>query len=183
MKRPALAAAFCLVVSSLVMTTSMGEAHATEVGGPRRFGLGFAIGEPTSLVGKYFLNPVNAIDFGLAFARLRRNCDPRPGPGYRCERFGYVSVNADYLWQDNLAREAFRLDWHIGAGGRLSVSDDYYYYYDEEVLIFARMPVGLDLTFAKPEFLEVFMEVAPALLLVPEIDLELEAFVGVRFYF
>ena len=51
------------------------------------------------------------------------------------------------------------------------------------MLIFARMPVGLDLTFNKPEFLEVFMEVAPALLLVPEIDLELEAFLGVRFYF
>jgi hypothetical protein len=183
MKRPALAAVAGLFLSCVVVATFGSKAHATEVGSARRFGLGFAIGEPTSLVGKYFLNPVNAVDFGLAFARLRRNCDPRPGPGYRCERFGYVSVSADYLWQDTLAREGFRLDWHIGPGGRLSVSDDYYYYYDEEVLIFARMPVGLDLTFNRPEFLEVFAEVAPALLLVPEIDLELEAFVGVRFYF
>ena len=151
------------------------------MGSARRFGLGFAIGEPTSLVGKYFLNSVNAIDFGLAFGRFRRRCDS--GPGYRCERFGYVSVSGDYLWQDTLAREAFKLDWHIGPGARLSIADDYYYYYDEDVLIFARMPVGLDLTFDRPDFLEVFAEIAPALLLVPAIDLELEAFVGVRFYF
>jgi hypothetical protein len=179
MKRPTAVALFCLAVT-LVTLAAARPSHATEVGGARRLGLGFAIGEPTSLVGKYFLNSVNAIDFGLAFARLRRYC--AAGPPYRCERFGYVSVSADYLWQDNLAREGFRLDWHIGPGGRLSVSDAYYEY-DDDVLIFARMPVGLDLTFQRPEFLEVFMEVAPALLIIPAVDLEIEAFVGVRFYF
>ncbi len=163
----------------LVIVASIGEAQATEVGRSRRFGLGFAIGEPTSLVGKYFLSPVNAIDFGVAFGRLRRRCEP----GVPCDRFGYVSLSGDYLWQDTLAVEAFKLDWHIGPGARLSIADDYYYYYDEDVLIFARMPVGLDLTFNRPDFLEVFAEIAPALLLVPEIDLELEAFVGLRLYF
>ena len=176
MKRPALVA-----ISCLVLTIGIGEAYATEVGGARRLGLGFAVGEPTSLVGKYFLSSVNAIDFGIAFARFRRrNCVA--GPGYRCERFGYFSVNGDYLWEDVLARDRFRLDWHIGPGARLSVSDDYYGY-SEEVLIFARMPVGLDFTFQRPEFLEVFVEIAPALLLLPAIDLGIEAFVGVRFYF
>jgi hypothetical protein len=162
------------------MASGIEPAQATEVGGARRFGLGFAIGEPTSLVGKYFLSSANAIDFGVAFARVRRRCDRLAGPG--CERFGYVSLSADYLWQDTLAREAFRLDWHIGPGGRLSVGDDYYTY-DEDVLIWARMPVGLDMTFPRPDFLEVFAEVAPALLLVPATRLDLEAFVGVRFYF
>jgi hypothetical protein len=176
MKRPALVAISCLVLMS-----GLGDAAATEVGGARRFGLGFAIGEPVSLVGKYFLNSINAIDFGLAFARFRRRyCTP--GPDYRCERFGYLSLNGDYLWEDTLARERFRLNWHIGPGARLSLSDDYYGY-TEDVLIFARMPVGLDFTFDRPEFLEVFVEIAPALLLLPEIDFGLEAFVGVRFYF
>jgi hypothetical protein len=156
--------------------------HATEVGGSRRLGLGFAVGEPTSLVGKYFINPANAIDFGLAFARFRRSCER--APLYRCDRAGFISVNADYLWQDNLAREAFRLDWHIGAGGRLSVADEYYGVDDDEnVSLFARMPIGLDLTFQRPSFLEVFMELAPALLLIPGLELDLEAFIGVRLYF
>jgi hypothetical protein len=174
MKRPALVA-----LLALVLTTGIGEAYATEVGSARRLGLGFAIGEPTSLVGKYFLNSINAIDFGLAFARFRhRNC----APGVDCGRLGYLSVSGDYLWEDMLARERFKLDWHIGPGARLSFSDDYYGY-SGDVLLFARMPVGLDFTFDRPDFLEVFVELAPALLLVPAVALKLEAFVGVRFYF
>ncbi len=173
MKRPALVAIFCIV-----LTTGIGEAYATEVGSARRLGLGFAIGEPTSLVGKYFLNSINAIDFGLAFTRFRsRNC----APGESCGR-GYLSLNGDYLWEDVLARERFRLDWHIGPGARLSFFDEFYGY-SEQVLLFARMPVGLDFTFDRPDFLEAFVELAPALLLLPALRLNLEAFVGVRFYF
>jgi hypothetical protein len=176
MKRPTLAAVFFLV-----MATGVAEAQATEVGGARRFGLGFAIGEPTtSIVGKYFLNQVNAIDFGIGFASIRHRCDQRPG--LSCDRVGFLSLTGDYLWHDVLAREGFKLDWHIGPGGRLTISDDRYGY-SEDILIFARMPVGLDLTFQKPEFLEVFLEIAPALLLLPGVSLELEAFLGVRFYF
>ena len=180
MRRPTIVALFCLALT-LSPPTGVRPSHATEVGGARRFGLGFAIGEPISLVGKYFLSSVNAIDFGLAFARVRRYC-ARVAP-YRCDRAGHLSLHGDYLWQENLAREGFRLDWHIGPGARLSFNDNYYDEYADDVLIFARMPVGLDLTFQRPDFLEVFVEVAPALLLIPAVDLEIEAFVGVRFYF
>jgi hypothetical protein len=45
------------------------------------------------------------------------------------------------------------------------------------------MPVGLDLGFRKPSFLEVFLELAPAVYIVPGVYLDLEAFLGVRFYF
>jgi hypothetical protein len=45
------------------------------------------------------------------------------------------------------------------------------------------MPVGVDLMFRKPDFLEVFLELAPALYLVPGVGLDIEAFLGVRFYF
>ena len=46
-----------------------------------------------------------------------------------------------------------------------------------------RMPVGLDLTFARPSFLEVFFELAPIFFVTPFTDLEVEALLGVRFYF
>jgi hypothetical protein len=45
------------------------------------------------------------------------------------------------------------------------------------------MPLGLDLGFRKPDFLEVFVEIAPAMYIVPGLDLDIEAFLGVRFYF
>jgi hypothetical protein len=78
-----------------------------------------------------------------------------------------------------------RTTW--SAGGRVWFWDDYYYdrvYYDDNDVAFAlRMPVGLDFTFRRPSFLEVYLEVAPALYVFPGVDLMAEAFIGVRFYF
>jgi len=149
-------------------------ASATEVGRGRDFGLGVAIGSPTSIVGKYYLSQENAIDFGLGFWTY----------GWGCGRHGYcdgrsfdvITVNADYLWQDEVARGAkVNLDWHIGAGGRFWAGGG--------TALAARMPVGLDLMFRKPAWLELFVEIAPALYIVPGVGLDLEGFLGVRFYF
>ena len=150
-------------------------AHATEVGHGRNFGLGVAFGSPTSIVGKYFLSSENAIDFGLGFWTYGWGCNNR---GF-CEgrSFDVVTVNADYLWQDSVVHGGkASLDWHIGAGGRVWIGGG-------DASIAARMPVGLDLTFRKPSFLEVFLEIAPAVYVVPDVHLELEGFLGVRFYF
>jgi hypothetical protein len=153
-------------------------ARATEVGTSRTFGLGFAIGDPTSIVGKYFLNPSNAIDFGIAFYNYDNRYCGR-GPYRDCDGLDYVSFNADYLWQETIARGTARLDWHIGAGGRIAVNDRY----DDSLMLAARMPVGLDLMFDKPSFVEAFVELAPMLVIVPGTHFDVEAFIGVRFYF
>lgn len=151
-------------------------ANATEVGRGRDFGLGVAFGSPTSIVGKIFVGGENAVDFGLGFWTYGWGCNDR---GY-CEggrSFDVVTVNADYLWQDPLVHGAkASLDWHIGAGGRVWIGGG-------DAAIAARMPVGLDLTFRRPDFLEVFVEIAPAMYVVPGLYLDLEAFLGVRFYF
>jgi hypothetical protein len=166
------------------------EARATEVGTARSFGLGFALGEPTdiAIVGKYFIDSSNALDFGLGFydwndddrcwwdSRRVRHCN---------DGLSHVSLHLDYLWQDNLARGTAKLDWYIGAGGRLWIFDDNYRGWDDDndLALAARMPVGLALSFDRPSFLEVFLELAPALYIIPDLDLELEAFIGVRFFF
>ena len=153
-------------------------AQATEVGNRRTLGLGFALGAPSSLVGKYFLDGSNAIDFGFSFWRLGRRC--RGGPPYNCNSFGYVGVFADYLWYDTLARGTARLDWHFGPGGRIWAGNDSR---GDDVVLAARMPIGLDLTFDSPNFLEIFFDVAPGIVVVPYTDLEIEGYLGVRLYF
>jgi hypothetical protein len=169
------------IVSAGVAAALLGastRASATEVGKGRDFGIGFAFGSPTSLVAKYFIGGGNALDFGLGFWRYG-NC---PGNDNRpfCDEyrpFSLVSVNMDYLWQEPLvAGSAASLDWHIGAGGRVWAGGG-------DFALAARMPVGLDLTFRKPSFLEVFLELAPAVYIVPSVYLDIEAFLGVRFYF
>lgn len=162
---------------------SVHQAQATEVGSSRNIGLGFAVGTPTSIVGKMFLNSTNAIDVGLAFWDSYDGCYYRDRgvcvDGDGREGIDHVSLNADYLWQEPLARGTAQLDWHIGAGGRLSISD----YYRSNVFLAARMPVGLDLTFDRPNFLETFVELAPRLVVIPVVRFQVEAFIGVRFYF
>jgi hypothetical protein len=168
-------------------------ASATEVGDSRNLGLGLGLGTATSLVGKYFIDRESALDFGVAFFRYRRGCwRDRRGVAY-CDgygdsyRNGSFGLHMDYLWQDTLVRRSAKLDWHIGAGARFWHwdNDDYYYYYyrDSRSALAARMPVGLDLTFVRPDFLEIYLEAAPSLYFVPFVELDVEAFVGARLYF
>ncbi|HEY0712643.1 MAG TPA: hypothetical protein VGF45_08220 [Polyangia bacterium] len=154
-------------------------AHATDVGRGRHVGLGFAVGTPSSLVGKVFLGGPNAFDFGISFLRRGRWCNDRPGPD-DCGRFGFVGLFGDYLWRDALARGTAQLDWHIGIGARMWIGDDGYY--DDDFWLGARIPIGIDLTFDRPEFLEVFLDIAPIFYVVPT-DFEAEAQIGVRLYF
>jgi hypothetical protein len=166
---------FAVLTLGLLAGTAR-SASATEVGSRRPFGLGFAVGSPTSIVGKYFLGGDNAIDFGLGFWRYH-DCYNYHGNPY-CDESG-VGFNGDYLWQEPLARGTANLDWHIGVGARLWAFDDYY---PDHFGLAARMPVGLDLTFQRPPFVEIFLEFAPALVIIPT-RFDIEAFLGVRFYF
>jgi hypothetical protein len=159
-------------------------AHATEVGNGRNFGLGFQIGDPTAIIGKVFVGNANAIDFGLGLYNYGRDhCFDSKGRGYFCNNGDrHLSLHADFLWQDNLARGSAKLDWHIGAGGRVHFWRNGFY--DRTDLgLAARMPLGLDLTFEKPSFLELFFELAPGIWVYPNIDIDVDAAVGVRFYF
>jgi hypothetical protein len=162
----------------LAFVLTAGAARATEVGSGRPFGVGFAIGSPVALVGKAFLGSRNAIDFGLgSFARYGRyDCDDRPGHRW-CSN---LTIHADYLWQEPLARGTANLDWHIGVGGRLWFGDSRY---EDAFALAGRMPFGLDLTFARPDMLEIFLELAPALYIAPAVGLTIEALIGPRIYF
>jgi hypothetical protein len=186
---------FAVLSFVLALSAGGGAARATEVGTSRNLGLGLAVGTQTSLVGKYLLDRESAFDFGLSFWRWRRGCWRDNRGVLYCDRYGYgaryggLGLTAGYLWQEPLVRRRANLDWHIGLGGRLWIWDDYDYgdpYYDgddHDVAAAVRVPIGLDLTFARPSFLEVFVEVAPALYVFPAVDLHAEAFIGVRFYF
>jgi hypothetical protein len=166
---------------SLTLGATAGTAQATEVGSSRTVGLGVQIIDPFAIIGKVFIGHGKAIDAGLGFAgygyvRCRRPNDQSQYCGSR-----FFSIHSDYLWEDVLVREGnLKLDWHIGAGGRIifdNGSDRGY------VDLIARMPLGLDFTFARPSFLEAFVEIAPGLVIVPPVWFDIDAALGVRLYF
>jgi hypothetical protein len=92
-------------------------------------------------------------------------------------------VHVDYLWESKLVegRNKVQLDWHIGAGGRVFFLGDPCAFDCWDVGV--RGPLGLDLTFNQPSFIEVFLEIAPVLYVAPAMFLAMEGGLGVRGYF
>ena len=171
-----------IVLSLTVVAGAGATAHATEVGSGRNFGLGFQLGDPTAFTGKAFIGSGNAIDFGLGFSGFGDRCRDANGHYYYgCNGYGHdFSLHGDFLWQDNLVRQQVKLDWHIGVGARFIFWDAFDHGYVDFI---ARMPLGLDLYFQRPSFLEVFFEIAPGIVIVPFAWFDLDADIGVRFYF
>jgi hypothetical protein len=156
-------------------------ASATEVGTSRVFGLGVQVGSPTAIVGKVFLGRGNAFDFGLGFGGWNRRCRNANGYWDDCNRReGYLSLHADYLYEEAFINQPFRLDGHAGIGGRFINHSDWDY---DASMLLARVPLGLDFTFRRPSWLEAYLEIAPGILLIPGLDLWVDIGLGVRAYF
>ncbi len=131
--------------------------HAQE----KRFGLGIIFGEPTGFSGKAMLSERNAIDAGVAWS-FRSN--------------GRFHLHADYLWQfphTIKAPEQFTL--FAGIGGRLAAG--------KGDGIFGIRIVGGVAWLPRNSPLEIFLEVAPILDMIPATELSANGGVGVRFFF
>jgi hypothetical protein len=178
-----------LAVAIAVVACAGGVARATEVGYSRQYGIGAVVGDPTGLSGKVWLGQTNAIDLGVGFYGYgyRGGCfHDRDGRTICDRRYGYgsTSVHADYLWESKLVGGnggKIQLDWHVGAGVRTVFLGDPCGSGCWDVGV--RAPIGLDLTFNQPSFLEVFVEIAPAFYVAPATFLAMEGGLGVRGYF
>jgi len=160
-----------------------GMARATEVGTNRTFGLGVQLFEPTALIGKLFLDRNNALDFGVGFWGYGR-CYDHNGNPYACSAGNqYFSVHFDYLYEEPIVDTTVRLDWHVGAGGRMAFGGYYNNDGRHDAAIFARVPIGLDLSFRRPRWLETYLEIAPGLWIFPPLTFDLDVGLGVRAYF
>jgi hypothetical protein len=179
MKRVFLLSAF-LVGTIAAMS---GTARATEVGTSRMFGLGVQLFEPTALIGKLFLDRNDALDFGIGFYGLGYGTCYNSNGNYYCNgNSGHnVSLHFDYLYEEPIVNSTVRLDWHAGAGGRLIFGN--YNNSNHDAALLARVPLGLDLTFRRPQWLEAYLEVAPALVIVPPLYFDIDIGLGVRAYF
>jgi len=159
-------------------------AQATEVGTQRQYGFGFQIGEPTALTAKAFVGGGNAFDFGLGFGGWGYGwCRDDQGHSHRCgDLASYISFHSDYLYQENILNKTNRLDWYAGLGGRVVVWA-YGSNTGHDIVLIARVPVGLAVTFHRPDFLELYLELAPGLVVFPPLAFAIDFGLGVRAYF
>jgi hypothetical protein len=167
---------------AVLLVTQAASVHATEVGTSRTFGLGVQLFDPTALIGKAFLDRNNALDFGVGFWGYGR-CVDANGNVYYCDNSArYFSFHFDYLYEEPIVDSVVRLDWHVGVGGRMAFWN-HARYVDRELGLFARVPVGLDLGFRRPRWLEVYLEIAPGLWIYPPLDFDIDVGLGARAYF
>lgn len=162
-----------LIAGSLVLCALSSFAQGSGLG------LGIMLGEPTGISGKVWLSGDRAADFGLAWGGWGRGN-------------GYFHVHGDYLFHNfNLINVSQgRLALHYGpglrfrswSGGRYWVNGRYYDTRGSHARLGVRFPVGLTYLFDGAP-VDVFLEVAPTLDLIPGTSFDVDAALGVRYWF
>lgn len=131
-------------------------------------GLGFIIGEPTGLSLKYWLDEERAIDGAAAWSYSENDS---------------FQLHGDYLIHDYELLDAREMPVYYGIGARLKLKDDEGRGRNEDDAIFGiRVPVGITYLFDDAP-LDLFFEIVPVLDIAPDVELDINAAVGLRFYF
>lgn len=145
------------VFVGLVALLLCGNASAQD----RGFGLGIILGEPTGLSAKLWTGNSTAIDGAVSWSSGRNNV---------------LHLHADYLIHNfNLIKvEKGEFPFYYGIGGRVKLTSD--------PTVGVRIPVGLEYIFASAP-VGIFLEIVPVLDLVPNSDFDINAGLGVRYFF
>lgn len=159
----------CLAVAAVAPAPAFA---APSAGGP--VGVGISLGDPTGLSAKAWLNAQNALDFAASWS-------------FEDERF---AIYTDYLFHfwGGMPKEVRRRAWEVplyaGVGGKVSLGKGGRGRFDGEdgVGVGVRVPLGISMIFRDAPF-DIFVEVAPGLLIVPETAFDLDGALGGRFYF
>lgn len=158
-----------LTATVLLLFLALGFSPAQAQDDDSRVGVGLMIGEPTGLSFKIWTSGTKAFDAGLAWS---------------VGRYDAVNIHVDHLWHNaNVFDEVDEglLAVYLGVGARLIFADDYPDPGDNDVLMGVRVPVGINYLFdGNP--LELFLEIAPVVNLVPETDFDINGALGLRVY-
>ncbi|KPK86901.1 MAG: hypothetical protein AMS27_04125 [Bacteroides sp. SM23_62_1] len=124
------------------------------------FGIGIILGEPTGISAKNWISSKTAVDAAVAWSLY----DPS------------LHIHADFLLHNfNLISVSKgQLPVYFGLGARIRLAD--------ETNFGARIPVGIDYHFEGAP-LDIFFEVVPILNFVPTTAFDLNAAIGMRYFF
>ncbi len=147
-----------IVVATIMIMTSTA---AAQNGG---FGLGIMVGEPTGLSWKQWLSGRTALDGGLAWS---------------LDNDAEMHIHVDYIFHyyDAIKADDVRIPAYYGIGGRIKMGDKHH-----DDWIGVRIPLGLNYQL-KSAPLDFFIEMVPILDLAPDTDFDLNAAIGVRYFF
>lgn len=128
----------------------------------KSIGLGFVIGEPTGISFKKWTGRLKAIDGLVAWSFEKES--------RFVVHFGLLKHNFD-----EFEIKQGKMPFYYGGGVRLKVMEN-------DSRIGARAVVGMGYIF-KTEPLEIFLEFGPVLDIIPSIEVDVTAGLGIRYYF
>ena len=125
------------------------------------FGFGIILGEPTGISAKHWIDRNTAVDGAIAWSYVDG---------------GAFHIHGDYLLHNFslISVEKGKLPFYYGIGARIKTLDD--------VTLGVRVPLGLSYIFSDVP-VDLFVELAPLLDLIPKTNFRINAAVGGRFYF
>lgn len=133
---------------------------AAEPGG---FELGLIIGEPTGISGKLWFDASTAFDAAVSWS-LKEN------------RKNDLYLHGDFLWHNYelIKDDSGLVPIYYGIGGRLILA--------EKNRLGARVPIGISWLLASAP-IDLFVELAGVLDLVPDTDFDVNGGIGIRYVF
>lgn len=165
-----------LIASALAVSTLVALTPDTASAQESKFGLGGIVGSPTGATFKINLNERNAVEFALGFGFFNGN---------------YARLHAQYLWDINLLQmDRANMDFYFGVGAQIGGYVGHHHHNHEDnghhhhhgAWFGARVPLGLDFPF-KTRPLDVFVELAPVIWFIQDVDFAIEGAVGARYWF
>lgn len=155
-----------ILAAGLSVAGAAGEARAE--GGP--FGAGIILGEPTGLSLKFFLDRRHAFDVAIDYSLYD----------------SALYVHADYLLHFSgwvvRGGSSHAFIPYVGIGGKIGVNGHDRKHDDRSGALGARVPLGIAWIPAGLP-IDVFLEIAPGLFLLPETNPDLDAGLGLRYFF
>ena len=132
------------------------------------FGIGIILGEPTGLSLKYWIDEEIAVDGALAWSYSENDS---------------FQLHGDYLIHNYEWLEAREMPVYYGIGARLKFKDsDGRGRNENDAILGIRVPLGITYLFDEAP-LDMFFELVPVLDIAPDVDLDLNAALGLRYYF
>lgn len=147
-----------LILAAFVIVLSAAPARAER----GAFGIGIIAGQPTGVTGEYRMSDRTAIDLAVGIDLFSDND---------------LYVHGDFLFilPDLLGGGSVGLSPYLGPGL-------FFVNGNNDVFLGARVPFGLSFDFTKAP-LQIFLELAPILVVVPDADLDIGGAIGFRYYF
>lgn len=126
-------------------------------------GIGIIVGEPTGLSLKHWIGERTAWDAALAYSFVDKE---------------HYYFHANYLYHNTGPFDNMPIPWYWGLGFNVRYREKA----EDQLRIAGRIPLGLNYMFERFPG-EIFIEVSPALDVIPKVDFSFGAAVGFRIYF